>query len=76
MYNIAFYEDGRFSTNIGGPINTLPEALEQMKRLASCLKAEELPGYFGYKFDRGGTPCAIIIADRWGLPFVNVGEEE
>lgn len=76
MYNIAFYENGRFCTNVGGPVNTLPEALEQMKRLASGLKAEELPGYFGYKFDRGGTPCAIIIADRWGLPLVNVEEEK
>lgn len=76
MYNIAFFENGRFSTNVGGPVKTLPEALEQMKCLASGLKAEELPGYIGYKFDRGGTPCAIIVADRWGMPLVNVEEEE
>ena len=75
MYNIAFYEDGRFSTNIGGPVKTLPEALEQMKRLAAGLKADELQGYLGYKFDRCGTPCAIILFDRFGMPVVNVEEE-
>lgn len=76
MYNIAFYEDGRFCTNLGGPVDTLQEALEQMKRLASSLKAEELHYVFGYKFDRYGTPCAIILYDRWGMPVINVEEEE
>lgn len=75
MYNIAFYENGRFLTNLGGPVNTLPEALEQTKRFAASLKAVELTEYFGYKFDRGGTPCAIIITDRWGFPLVNVVED-
>lgn len=76
MYSILFYENGRFLTQMGGPVGTLPEALEQTKRLASGLGATELEGYFGYKFDRNGTPCAILVADRWGVPLKNVEEEE
>ena len=75
MYNIAFYEEGRFCTNIGGPVNTLPEALEQMKKVATSVKAEELPGCSGYKFDRAGTTCALIITNKWGLPIFNFEED-
>lgn len=75
MYNILFYENGQFCTNIGGLVPTLPEAVAQTKSLAASLQAEELEGYFGYKFDRYGTPCAILVADRWGMPIRNIGEE-
>ena len=31
MYSIALYERGHFCTAIGGPISTLPDAVEQLK---------------------------------------------
>lgn len=76
MYNIALYEEGCFFTNIGGPVQTLPQAIEQIHSLAVALKAQEVEGFFGYKFDRAGTNCAIVVTDRWGFPVKNVGEED
>lgn len=67
-YHICFYEDGVFSTLIGGPVPTLGEALYQMKKLAEGLKAEEVPGCLGYKFDRAGTTCALVVTDIFGMP--------
>lgn len=55
---------------------TLPEAIAQIHKVASGLKAEEVKGYFGYKFDRAGTMCALIITDRWQMPVKNIQEEE
>lgn len=76
MYNIALYEDGVFCSNIGGSIATLPEAIEQLNRISSTLRAEELNGYFGYKFDRAGTTCALIVTDRMNFPIKNVENHE
>lgn len=68
MYSIALFERGRFCTVIGSPIPTLPEAKTQLKKVAKTLNAEELNGYFGYRFDRAGTECQIAILDRWAQP--------
>lgn len=76
MYNIAMYEEGRFTTNIGGPVPTLPEAIQQIKSIAKSLDATELEDYFGVKFDRAGTVCALLVTDRWGVPLLNVKNEE
>lgn len=72
MYNIAFYENGRFLTKLGGPVNTLPEALEQTKRFAASLDGKELDAFFGFGFFRNDTPCAIVVLDRWGIPIQKV----
>ena len=74
MYSILFFENGRFCTQVGGPVTTLPEAIEQIKKLAAGLNAMELEDYFGYKFDRAGTPCAILVSDRYGNPIRNINE--
>lgn len=71
MYDILFYENGAFCTQIGGPINTLPEAIAQIQTLAKGLQAKELDDLLGYGFDRNGTPCAFFVADRFGLPIKN-----
>jgi hypothetical protein len=75
MYNITLYENGIFCTNIGGEVPTLTEAIEQIKRISATLNAEELDGYFGYKFDRAGTTCALIVTDRWNFPIKTIEEE-
>jgi hypothetical protein len=51
-------------------------AIEQIKRTADTLQATELDEYFGYKFDRAGTPCALIVTDRWGAPIRQEKNEE
>jgi len=71
MYDILFYENGAFCTQIGGSVGTLPEAIAQIETLAKGLQAKELDGLFGYGFDRNGTPCAFIVADRFGFPIKN-----
>jgi hypothetical protein len=76
MYNIAFYEEGCFFTNIGGSVQTLAEAIDQVHAIAGALDAQELEEYFGYKFDRSGTICALVVTDRWGFPVKNFKEEE
>jgi len=73
MYNIAFYENGQFCTNIGGPIPTLIEAIKQIEELAKRLDTKGVSGYYGYQYNRINTPCAILVTDRWGLP---IKEEE
>ena len=75
MYNIAFYENGRFLTQLGGPVNTLPEALEQTKRFAASLGGNELDAFYGFGFFRNDTPCAIVVLDRWGIPILKVEED-
>ena len=68
MYSINLYERGHFCTAVGGLLPTLSEAIDQIKRVASTLHAEELNGYFGYRFDRGGTECQLVVADIFGQP--------
>ena len=75
MYSIALYERGHFCTTIGAPVPTLLDAIEQIKKVAGTLHAEELNGYFGYRFDRAGTECQIVILDRWAMP-IKVEEDE
>lgn len=75
MYSIALFERGHFCTAIGAPLPTLPDAIEQLKATAKTLKAEELNGYFGYRFDRAGTECQLVILDRWAMP-IKVEEED
>ena len=76
MYHITLYEDGRFCSHIGGQIRSLYEALGQLKKVASGLKAERLNEYEGYKFDRAGTICVLVITDEFGRPIETVKEEE
>lgn len=71
MYHIALYENGHFCSYIGGAVATLEDAAESLKTLAEAVDAEEVKNYLGYKFNRCGTPCALIILDRWDLPINN-----
>lgn len=76
MYHITLYEDGRFLTHVGGSVDTLPEAIDQIKHLSATLQATELQDYFGVKFDRSGTVCALLVTDRWEVPVRNIPEED
>lgn len=75
MYHISLYEEGRFVSHIGGEIRLLCDTVDQLREVASRLKAEALPDYEGYKFDRAGTTCALLITDDWGQPIRNVKED-
>ena len=75
MYYIGLYEEGRFCTQVGGDIPTLPQAIAQLKSAASPLKAEEVSGLLGYKFDRAGTICALVVLDGFGFPIYDKEEE-
>jgi hypothetical protein len=75
MYSIAFYENGRYLTQLGGLVDTLTEALEQTRRFAASLDAKELDAFFGFGFFRNDTPCAIVVLDRWGMPIQKVEED-
>lgn len=77
MYRLRFYENGRFCTELGGPLLTLPVAVAQMNKLTASLAAEELQDVIGLKWMRSGiTPCAIIIVDDFGLFINNIKTED
>lgn len=76
MYHISLYEDGRFCSHIGGEIRLLCDTVDQLRQVAPGLKAEEVEDYHGYKFDRAGTTCALLITDDWGQPIRNIKEDE
>lgn len=76
MYHITLTENGRFCTHVGGEINTLPEAIKQLEATAKTLGATELPEIYGYKFDRAGTTCALLVTDRWERPIRQEKNEE
>ena len=76
MYHISLYEDGRFCSHIGGEVRLLCDTVDQLRQVASGLKAEEVEDYHGYKFDRAGTTCALLITDDWGQPIRTIKEEE
>ena len=68
MYRIGFFENGVFCTEIGGELGTLAQALEQVEILSKGLENPQLVGCVGIRFDRCGTPCALVVLDRWGRP--------
>lgn len=75
MYHISLYENGCFCSHIGGEIRLLCNAVDQLRQVAAGLKAEEVVVFHGYKFDRAGTDCALLITDDWGQPIQNIKEE-
>ena len=69
MYYIDFFENGIFSTRVGGAIGTLSEALLQMKKLAAGTGFEEMKECIGIQWLRAGTtPCCLLVCDVWGQP--------
>lgn len=67
MYYIDFFENGIFSTRVGGAIGTLSEALLQMKKLAAGTGFEEMKECIGIKWLRAGTtPCCMVVRNDWG----------
>lgn len=62
-------------SHIGGEIRLLCDAVDQLREVASGLKAEALEDYEGFKFDRAGTTCALLITDDWGQPIKDVKED-
>jgi hypothetical protein len=76
MYSIALYEEGRFCTQVGGPVGTLPEAIKQIKSISKPLDATELEDYFGVKFDRNGTMCALVVRDQFCFPILQKYPED
>jgi hypothetical protein len=75
MYRIGFYENGVFCTDIGGELSTLSQALEQIQSLSRGLEDPQLVGCVGVKFDRCGTPCALVVLDGWGFPIKDAKTE-
>lgn len=61
---------------MGGPLETLTEAIRSLDALSATLSAEDAPGYLGYRYDRAGTPCALIVTDIWGQPVADAKVEE
>lgn len=69
MYQIRYIEDGNFKTVIGGPIDTLSEALEQVKSLCAGNGNKELQDYVGCSWVRGGNvTCILLVCNEFGLP--------
>ena len=76
MYTLKFFESGAFVTDLGGPVSSLPEALSQIDKLTAGVGRKLMSGLVGTAWDRNGTSCCIIVADRFGLPICNTDAEE
>ena len=77
MYQIRFYENGAFVTELGGPVRTLPQALEQIERLSKGTDAESMQRYVGVRWMRAGiTPFHMLVVDEFGFPVKSVESEQ
>ena len=76
MYRVSLYENGAFSTYMGGEVRTLEEALGQLEKMKRTLDAKDLAGAVGCCWDRNGTPCALVIVDAYGFPIKDVEFKE
>jgi hypothetical protein len=76
MYSVSLFENGVFSTQIGGEVKTLAEAIAQIEKLMAPLASDHLPGILGCGWDRNGTPCALIVTDEYGFPISDVEFEK
>ena len=64
MYHIVFQENGRFVTEIGGPLRTLAEAVEQISKLSEGTGCSPIDGIVGCKWVRGGvTTCDLFVVN-------------
>lgn len=77
MFQIRFYENGAFVTELGGPVHSLSEAIGQIDRLSKGTDAEEIKDFVGVRWMRAGiTPCHILVVDEFGFPIKTVQSEQ
>lgn len=78
MYRLRFYENGRFCTELGGPMTTVAIAARQLREITSTIAgASEMDKVLGVKWLRSGqTPCAIVVVNELGMMIANVEEEQ
>lgn len=76
MYTLKFFESGAFVTDLGGPVSSFPEALSQIDKLTTGTARKKMVGLVGTAWDRNGTACCIIVADRFGQPICDTIAEE
>lgn len=63
MFHISLFENGKFCTHIGGDVRTVAEASRQVERAMAGISGEKIDGFIGFRFDRNGTSCAVIVTD-------------
>lgn len=67
MYQVRFYEDGRFVTDLGGYVRTLSEAISQIEKIGRGTDAQKLEDIVGVRWLRAGiTPCHMLVVDEFG----------
>lgn len=67
MYSLELYESGVFVTEVGSPLKTLPEAIEQIGRMTSRQGVEPTDMILGARWDKpDGARMFIIVVDDWG----------
>lgn len=68
MYNIALYENGMFTSLIGQQNETLQDVLVRLTALAELCHATPVDGVVGFKYDRNGSACSLLVLDEHGEP--------
>lgn len=76
MYNIAFYENGKFCTLIGGRLKTLQECINQLRVLTENTDATQTDTIVGCKWNRGGVHCCLIVINEFGTPIFATDEKK
>lgn len=68
MYYISFHENRRFCTNIGGPLRTIGECLQQIAKLTESVDVTPVDGFVGCRWSRNGTECHLLVVNEMGIP--------
>lgn len=66
MYQIRLYENGRYVSDIGGPIRVLADAVRQIQTMTDGITREELHDFVGCKWMRGGMDCCLVVVNELG----------
>ena len=68
MYHLSFFENGKFICFLGGEMQSLPSAIENLDHMKSIIDNPEVISNTAVKYNKNGATCAIIITDRWNQP--------
>ena len=75
MYQIRLYENGRYVSDIGGPIRGLSEAVKQIQAMTDGITRDELPNFVGCKWISGGRDCCLVAVNELGIPVASKNAE-
>ena len=75
MYGIALYKPGEPLITVGGEMDSLSSVLRKLDSLRIVLGATESEGAVGIRININGSPCELLVVDRYGFPIKDANTE-